>query len=69
MALGGQMIDLIRLESIEKLDEVRRISDVAIMQEQANTVDVGILVKGVDSASVEGRGPADDAMNLVPLSQ
>jgi hypothetical protein len=69
VALSGQVINLIGLKSIEKPDEVCRIGDVAVMQEQPNAVDIGILVERVDSTGVESRGPADDAMNLVPLRQ
>ena len=46
MALGGEVIDLVGLDAVEELDEIRRVGDVAIMEEQAHSIDVGGLRKG-----------------------
>src|SRR5262249_37939572 len=69
VALRGQMVDFVGLDAIEQLDQVRRIGDVAVVQEQPHVVDVRIAVKRVDSTSVERRGSPNDTVDLVSLLQ
>ncbi len=57
MALRRQMIDFIRLNSIEELDEIGRIGDIPVVQKQPHSVDVRILVEMIDPSvlKVEAR--------------
>ena len=67
MTLRGQMIDLVGLDPIQELDEVRRIGNVAVVQEQSDIIDVGIAVQPVDPARVECGRSSDNAVDFVAL--
>ena len=67
MALCGQVIDFVGLQAIQQLDQVPRIADIPIVQEQPPVLFVGILVEVVDATRVEAAGPPDGAVYLVAL--
>ena len=53
MALGREIVNLVRLCVLDDADEICRISHVAVMQNEAQSRLVWILVKMVDPAGVE----------------
>jgi hypothetical protein len=63
------MIDLVRLNAIKKLDKVRRIGDVAVVEEQSHAVDVRVVVEVIDPFGIERRGAPDYAVDLVSFAQ
>ncbi len=65
MTLGSKVINLVRLQVVDELHEVHAVGKVAIVKEQADTVDVRVRVDVVDAGGVEGARAADDSMNLV----
>src|SRR5450759_424105 len=67
MALGGQVVDLIRSHLLNDADEAGRIRHVPIVQDKVAVGDVRILVEMVNPVRVEERGTALDAMHLVAL--
>ncbi len=69
MALGAQVIDLIRLHLLDDPDQVGGIGEIAVVQHQAWIELVGILVEMIDAGGVEAAGPALDAMYHVALLQ
>src|SRR3546814_4557140 len=69
MALGGQIVDLGRLDLLDQPDDVGRVGHVAVMQEELHARLMRILVQVVDAARVDrGRAPLD-AMDGVALLQ
>ena len=53
MALCGEVIDFIRLESIKKLDQIRRVRYVAIMQKQIDSIYMRILIKVINASGIK----------------
>ena len=60
MALGSQIVNLVRLEFIKKLYQLHRISQVPVMQRQ-----IRVIVDMVNAIGIETGGTADDAVDLV----
>ena len=69
MALGTQVVDLIRLYLLNDPDQVCAVGEVAIVQHQARVALVRILVEVINAGGVEAAGPALDAMDGVALVQ
>ena len=67
MALGGEIVDLVRLRLLHDADQVGRIRHVAIVQDELLVRLVRILVEMLDAAGVERRGAALDAVDGVAL--
>ena len=66
MALGGQVVDLVRLRLLHDADQVGRIGHVAEMQDEARIGLVRILVQMIDAAGVErGRAPLHSVHHIV----
>lgn len=53
MALGAQVVDLIRLQLLNDPDQIGAVGEVAIVQGQARIIFVGILVEMIDAGCVE----------------
>ncbi len=53
MALGGEVVDLRRLDLLDQADEVGGIPEVSVVEKEAGIGLVGILIKVVDAAGVE----------------
>src|SRR5215475_9974772 len=53
MALGREMIDLIGLEAIKKLDQICGVRYIAIMQKQFHSINMGILIKVINPSRVK----------------
>ena len=67
VALGGQIVNLLRLGFPQDLNQRTRITEIAVMQEQAGSFVMAILVNWIDPFGVETGGAADDAVDFVPL--
>jgi hypothetical protein len=67
MALGSEVVYLIRLDIIDKTRKLTRIGKVAIMEEKLCTFGMGICVDMVNSSGVKGTGSTDEAMNFISL--
>jgi hypothetical protein len=61
MALGTEIVDFVGSQIIEQFHHLRGVGQIAVMQEQTGSVDVGIGVKMVDAACVECRSAPDNA--------
>jgi hypothetical protein len=69
MALGGEMIDLVRLDMVEQLDQVRRIGNVPVVQKEPHVIDVEVLREVVDTPGVERGGTVNNAMHLIVFGE
>ncbi len=53
MALRGQIIDFRRLGFLDDSNEVRRVGEIAVMEEEPNVFAVPILIEMIDALGVE----------------
>jgi hypothetical protein len=67
MALGTEVINLIRLQAIEQLDEVHGIGQIAVVEKETDAVDVRVLVKMIDPPGIKGAGAPDNSVDLIAL--
>ena len=67
MALGAEVIDLIRLHLLDDPDQVGAVGEVAVMEHQARITLVRILIQMIDPAGVEAARAPLNAMHLVAL--
>lgn len=67
MALGGEVVDFVRLGFLHDADEVGCVRHVAVMQDEAWVFLVRILIDVFDAAGVEGRRTALDAVDDIAL--
>ena len=65
VALRSEIVDLVGLQFVEHLGQVDRIGQISVVEEEAHSVDVRVLIKVVDARGIEGAGPADDAMDFI----
>ncbi|ESZ38852.1 hypothetical protein X731_28385 [Mesorhizobium sp. L2C054A000] len=65
MALSSQVVNFVWLRFLNHADEVSRISEVTVMQDQARIGFVRVLVEVFDTTRVEGRGTSLNPMNDV----
>jgi hypothetical protein len=63
------MVDFIGAYAIEQPREIERIGKIAVVEKEADTMDVGVGVKVIDPRRVEGRSAPDDSVDFVPLFQ
>jgi hypothetical protein len=68
MALRRQVVDLVRLRLLHQADQVGGVGQVAVVQEKARGVLVGVHIKVIDPAGVERRGAPLDPVHNVPCS-
>mmetsp|Transcript_47033 Transcript_47033/g.87364 ORF Transcript_47033/g.87364 Transcript_47033/m.87364 type:complete len:234 (+) Transcript_47033:55-756(+) len=64
---GSKVVNFRRTDLGNDGDEIGGIAEVAIVKVELDASLVAVLVDVVDTAGVEGRGAADDAVNLVSL--
>jgi hypothetical protein len=69
VALRGQVVNLVRLHQLNDADQVGRIGEIAVVQEQLDAALVRILVQVIDAIGVERRRAPLDAVNLVALPE
>ena len=69
VALGGQVVDLVRLCFLHDADQVGGIGEVAIVHEKACALVMRVDVKMVDAGRIEGRRAPLDAMHYVALTE
>ncbi len=69
MALGGQVVELVRLHRLNHAQHVGGVGHVAVMEDEAAILLVGILVEMIDTVGIEAGRPALDAVHLVSLVQ
>ena len=67
MGLRAEVVDLVGLELVEQPHEAAGVGEVAVVQEELDAALVRVAVEVVDPVGVEGRGAADDAVDLVAL--
>ncbi len=69
MALGSQVVNLIRLHLLDNAYQTAGVRHVTIVQDKITIVNVGILIQVVDAVSIEQRSAAFNAMDNVALLQ
>ena len=69
MALGTEVVDLIRLGLLDDPDQVGAVRQVAVVQHQPRVALVGVLIQVIDAAGVEAAGPPLDPVHRVALLQ
>ena len=62
---GRQVIDFVGLYLLDDFGEVQRVGHVAVVEDEALAVHMGVLVEVVDAFGVERRGAAFDAVHEV----
>jgi len=69
VALRRQVVDLVRPHFLHHANQVGGIGQVAVVQDQAPVLGMGVLVEVIDAVGVEQRSAALDAVHLVALGQ
>ena len=69
MRLGGQIVDLVRLNLLDDAQQARRVRHVAVVQHHLAVLLVRILVQVIYSIGIEERGAALDAVHLISLGE
>jgi hypothetical protein len=69
MALGPEVIDLVRLNVVNKVVYLAGIGQITVMKEEGRVGRVRINVNVVDTVRVECAGTPDDPVDLVTLAQ
>lgn len=69
VALGSQVVNLIRLNLAQELRQDSGIGEVPIVKQEPRVVKMGIMVEVIDPLCIERGRSTDDAVNLVSFSQ
>ena len=69
VALRAEVINLIRPQFVEQFDQVDRIAEVAVVQEQMRRAHMRVLVEMVNAFGVERAGATDNPVHLVALGE
>ena len=69
MALGAQVVNLIRPDLLEEVGKLSGNGEVAVVEVDPRLRVMEILVEVVDPFRVEGAGPADEAVDLIALAE
>ncbi len=64
VALGGQVVDFVRLDGLDNTDQVGGIGKVTVVHEEADVLFVEILVEVINPGGIEGRGAPLDAVDF-----
>ena len=67
MALGAEVIDLIRLHLLDDPNQIGAVGEVSIVKNQARVALVEVLVKVINSTGVEAARAPLDAVHLITL--
>ncbi len=63
MALRRQVVDFVGLRFLHDADQIGRVRQIPIVEDQLRTMDMGILVNVLNATRVEGRRAPLDPMN------
>ncbi len=69
MRLCTEIVDLIRLDFLDNMNERRRVGQITIVEDELRIGVVRILVDIVNPGRIEKRAATLDAMNFVTFSQ
>jgi hypothetical protein len=69
VTLRGEIVDLVRLHELDDADQVRRVGEIAVVQEQLDVTLVRVLVQVIDAIRVERGRTSLDAVHLVSLAE
>lgn len=69
VALRAEMIDLVGLQTVEELDQVRGIAQVAVVKEKTYAGEMGVAEEMVDARGVERARPPDDSVDFVAFGE
>jgi hypothetical protein len=69
VALRSESVDLVRLHGLHDADQVGRVGQVAVVQDESAALLVRILVQVIDAIRVERGGAAHQAVNFVAFPQ
>ena len=69
VALGAEVVDLIRFDAVDHAGEAHRVGEIAEVQGQRQGLLVGIAVDVLDAAGIETARTTDDAVDLVALGE
>lgn len=67
--LGGEIVEIVGDNPVHKADLASTVAELAVVQEKPRAGSMPVFVQVVISCRVGGRGPASDAMCLLPLRQ
>ena len=67
MALGAEVVDLVRLNFLNDANQVASVGQIAVVQLEVSVVNVRVLVDVVYALGVEQRSTAFDAMDDIAL--
>jgi len=65
VALGTEVVDLVRLHLLDDADDVRGVREVAVVEDEPQPLLVGVLVEMVNAVRVKARRPSLDAVDQV----
>lgn len=65
MALRGQIVDFVGLDLLDNADQVGRIGQVTVVQNQPQVRLVRVLIEMIDTIGVEQRAAAFDAVHFI----
>jgi len=69
VALGAEVIDLVRLHLAQDAGEIGGVGEVAVVQAESGVIAMWIDIEVIHPLGVEGRGAALDAVDLVAFVQ
>ena len=69
MALGGEVVDLIRVRLLDDPDEIGGVGEVAVVHEETDVRLVRVGIQMVDALGVERAGASLDPVDHVSLGQ
>jgi hypothetical protein len=69
VTLRAKVVKLVWLNRLDDPDQVRRVSQIAVVQDEPSTCDVRILIQMIDAVGIELRCPSLDAVDLVPFPE
>jgi hypothetical protein len=69
MALGGQVIDFVRLDIVDQMANLPGVAQVAKMEKKTGSVFMRVHIEMVNAPGIEGAGPAYQTMHFITLGQ
>ena len=65
MALGAQVVDLIRMDAIDEIGQTATGREIAVMQEQMGVGSVGVDINVVYATRIECTGAPNDSVHFI----